>query len=128
MGWGLTSEEYLRHANEEILFIPLIETREACDNINSLLEAPRLEAIFFGPADLSASMGHLGEWEGPGVANRILEIRALAEERGIASGIMSQSVEDGVRRRNEGFGLIGLGPDTGLMIRSIREALEALRG
>ena len=46
--------------------------------IDAILNVPGLEAIFFGPADLSASYGYLGEWEGPGVADRILDVRARA--------------------------------------------------
>ena len=76
--WGLGLQEYLSDADEETLIIPIIETREAVEEIDALLEAPGLEAIFFGPADLSASHGHLGEWEGPGMAERILEIRGKA--------------------------------------------------
>lgn len=41
---------------------------------------------------------------------------------------MSTSLEDGVRRRDQGFRLIALGSDGGLLIRSINAALQALRG
>ncbi|MBI4552337.1 MAG: hypothetical protein HY710_08745 [Candidatus Latescibacteria bacterium] len=125
--WGLGLHEYLSDANEETLIIPLIETREAAEHIDAILDVPGLKTIFFGPADLSASFGSLGQWEGPGIADRILDIRAKAAARGIASGIMSTSVEDGIRRRDQGFNLIGLGADAALLIRSIKGALEVLR-
>ena len=126
--WGLGSAEYLHYANDEILVIPLIETPEAVRDIDSILDVPGLEAIYFGPADLSASLGYLGQWEGPGVADMILDVRARAAARGIASGIIAKSLDDGVRRRDQGFGMIGLGSDTSLLIRSIGEALEKWRG
>ena len=94
----------------------------------TFLAVPGLEAIFFGPADLSASQGYLGPWEGPGVAEQILGVRAKAAALGIGAGIMSTSLEDSLRRRDQGFRLIGLGSDTGLLIRSINAALLALRG
>ncbi len=72
--WGLAKDRYLEVANEEILVIPLIETRDAVENIDDILAVEGLEAIFVGPADLSASYGYLGQWEGPGVAERILDI------------------------------------------------------
>ena len=124
--WGLGADDYLRCADEETLIIPLIETREAVDEIDAILDIPGLEAIFFGPADMSASYGYLGQWEGPGVAERILEIRAKAEAKGIAAGVLSRSVEDAVRRRDQGFRMVGLGADMPLMIRAIRESLDAL--
>jgi 2-keto-3-deoxy-L-rhamnonate aldolase RhmA len=121
--WGLALQEYVRDANEETLILPIIETREAAETIDAILAVPGLEAIFFGPADLSASHGYLGEWEGPGIAERILAIREAAAARGIAAGVLSRGPEDLLRRRDQGFRMIGLGADTGLLIRSLREAL-----
>lgn len=124
--WGLQLQEYVRDANEETLVLPIIETREAAERIDVLLAVPGLEAIFFGPADLSATHGFLGEWEGPGIAEKILDIRARAAARGIAAGLVARTVLDAVRRQEQGFRLIGLGADTGLLIRALREALEAV--
>ena len=59
--WGLGAADYLASADEETLIIPLIETRGAIEDIDAILRTPGLEAIFFGPADLSASYGYLGE-------------------------------------------------------------------
>jgi 2-keto-3-deoxy-L-rhamnonate aldolase RhmA len=128
VAWGLGLQDYVSYADEETLIIPLIETRDAVDNIDAILAVPGLEAIFFGPADLSASQGYLGQWEGPGVAEQILSVRAKAEARGIGAGLLSTSIEDGLRRRDQGFKLVGLGADTAMLIRSITGALEAFRG
>lgn len=126
--WGLEFEAYLQVANDETMVIPLIETREASMNIEAILGFPGLQAIFFGPADLSASLGHRGQWEGPGVADRILEIRALAASRGIASGIMSRGSVDARARRDQGFAMVALAADTTLLIRSLRDVLDQLSG
>ncbi len=124
--WGLGMQEYLRIADQETLLIPLIETRQAAEDIDNIFEVEGLEAIFFGPNDLSASFGHVGEWEGGGVAAIILDIRARAAERGIASGVMSTSVENSKQRQEQGFQMIGLGSDTGMMIRALQENLGVL--
>ena len=128
VAWGLGSADYLSFADEETLIIPLIETRDAVDHIDEILAVPGLEAIFFGPADLSASQGYLGQWEGPGVADQILGVLAKAAARGIGAGVMGGSVEDCVRRRDQGFRMVGLGSDAALLIRSVNDALLALRG
>ena len=124
--WGLAFQEYVKAADSQTLIIPLIETREAAENFDDILAVPGLELIFFGPADLSACHGHLGEWEGPGMAELILDLRARAAQRGIGSGIMSLDPADTGRRRDQGFNLIGLGSDAGMMIRSIHSAFTAL--
>jgi 2-keto-3-deoxy-L-rhamnonate aldolase RhmA len=124
--WGLRYQEYLEEANTEILVIPLIETAEAAASVHSILEVPGLEAIFMGPADLSATSGYLGAWEGPGVAGQILNIAAAAASRGIVAGIVSRGHEDAQRRRDQGFKMISLGSDMGLFIEATRTALHAV--
>ena len=124
--WGLAFREYVKAADTQTLIIPMIETREAAEQIDDLLTVPGLELLFFGPADLSASYGHLGEWEGPGIAELILDLRARAAERGVGSEIISLDPTDACKRRDQGFNLIGLGSDAGMMIRSINSAFQAL--
>jgi 2-keto-3-deoxy-L-rhamnonate aldolase RhmA len=124
--WGLAFREYLKDANGQTLIIPLIETREAVENIDALLDVSGLEMIFFGPADLSASYGHLGQWEGPGIARKILDVQRKAARRGIGSGVMTLDAADARKRRDQGFNLVGLGSDAGLMIRSINSTLATL--
>lgn len=124
--WGMGMQDYLRDADGETMIIPLIETKAAVDDIEHILQVPGLEAIFFGPADLSATYGYLGEWEGPGVADEILRVRAAAASRGIASGIMSMNAGDAALRQQQGFQLVGLGSDMGLMIRSMESSMRGL--
>ena len=124
--WGMGFHDYIGIANEETLLIPLIETRAAAAHIDEILAVPGLEAIFFGPADLSATSGYLGEWEGPGLAQQILDIKDKAKARGIAAGIMAVDLENSQLRREQGFDLIGLGTDATLLVRALRENLRAL--
>lgn len=124
--WGLGMEEYLQRADAETLIIPLIETKEAIEDIEAILSVSGMEAIFFGPADLSASFGYLGAWEGPGVSERILEVRAAAAQRGIQAGVMSRSSDDALTRTQQQFSMVGLGSDVGLFIRAVSETKRAV--
>ncbi|MDB5349882.1 MAG: rhmA [Planctomycetota bacterium] len=126
--WGMGLREMTGVADQETMVIPLVETVAAGEAIDQILDVPGVDAIFFGPADYSASAGHLGEWEGPGVASRLLELKDRIVARGVPCGIMATDVENARMRAAQGFRMIGLGSDTGLLIRSSREALAALRG
>lgn len=121
--WGLGMQEYLSYANDETLLIPLIETREAVAEIDEILALPGIDAIFFGPADLSASYGHLGSWDEHGVADILSEIKSKAATKGIASGILARGMADAASRRDQGFQMVGLGADMTLLVRAIRETL-----
>ena len=124
--WGLGFQDYLDVANEETLIIPMIETKEAGEDIDNILEVDGLEAIFLGPADMSATYGHLEEWEGGDTAKLNLEIREKAEKKGIATGVVGTDLENTIQRQEQGFKMVALGSDGGLLIRSMRTALDAL--
>ena len=124
--WGLELETYVRNANADLLLIPMIETQRAYDNLDEILATDRLEAVFLGPGDMSASRGAVGEWEGPGVAEINLDILSRASDKGIRTGIVARSTSDAQQRMSQGFGMVSLGSDIGLMIRQIKSMTEAL--
>jgi quercetin dioxygenase-like cupin family protein len=82
--------------------------------------------MFFGPADLSSSAGHRGQWEGPGVADQILQAKDTIRRSGRQCGLLATSVENIRERQDQGFRAIGLGMDSGLLIRSIRTSLASI--
>ncbi len=45
--------DYQKTANDEILVMPMIETRQAVENIDEILDVPGIDAIYVGPADLA---------------------------------------------------------------------------
>ncbi|WP_183408281.1 HpcH/HpaI aldolase family protein [Nocardioides pocheonensis] len=124
--WGLDLTRYVRGANQDLLFVPMIETQTAYDNLDDILSVSEIDAVFLGPADMSASRGAVGEWEGPGVAEINLDILARARERGISAGIVARSTYEAIARRDQGFGMVSLGSDLGLMIRQIGSMTSAL--
>ncbi len=121
--WGLQAAEYLPTANDETLIIPLLESRNAFENIDHILTVDGLKTVFFGPADLSASYGYLGQWEGPGIEDKLLLMQAKAATLGISSGILARDGQELLTRREQGFRMIGIGADINLMIRSIQDVL-----
>ena len=123
--WG-KNLAYAATGNEHTLVIPLIERVEAGRNIDEILEVSGVDAFFFGPADYSASAGYPGEWEGPGVAEEILRVQGKIMGRGFACGIMATNLANGQKRIQQGFRMIGLAADVGLLIRGITDMLQGL--
>jgi 2-keto-3-deoxy-L-rhamnonate aldolase RhmA len=124
--WGTKLREATQAGNRQTLVIPLMETVAAGEAIDAILDIRGVDGIFFGPADYSASAGYLGEWEGPGVAERLLAIKERIRARNMPVGIMATDVPNALQRKEQGFRMIGVGSDTGLLIRSSLEALRAL--
>lgn len=49
--------EHQENSDENIVVLPLIETRRGVENIEEILDVPGVEFVFFGPGDLSNDMG-----------------------------------------------------------------------
>jgi 2-keto-3-deoxy-L-rhamnonate aldolase RhmA len=124
--WGQGLAEYTAAANEQILVVPILETVRAAANIAALSQVEEVELFFFGPADFSASAGHRGQWEGPGVAEQILAMKDVLRRAGKHCGVLATSHDDLRCRLEQGFRMLGLGMDAGLLIRALRGALATV--
>jgi 4-hydroxy-2-oxoheptanedioate aldolase len=54
---GMRTGDYLSWAADHAAVIPMIETRQAVDDIDNILAVPGIDAIYVGPADLSLTLG-----------------------------------------------------------------------
>ncbi len=125
-GWGQCFAEHVVEANDNVLVLPNLETVEAAKNIEQILEVPWVDVYFFGPADFSASAGYAGQWQGPGVAEALLGMKDKIRAAGRHCGVIAVSPEDLRLRREQGFRMIGIGVDSGLLIRGLRQQLASI--
>ena len=58
---AIEGPDYYERANEEVACIPMIETLEAIEDLDRILEIPGIDVAYVGPSDLSISMGY---WPG----------------------------------------------------------------
>ncbi|MFT7639428.1 MAG: 2-keto-3-deoxy-L-rhamnonate aldolase RhmA/quercetin dioxygenase-like cupin family protein [Pirellulaceae bacterium] len=124
--WGQCLAEHTSDANEHVLVVPLIESVAAIPNVPAMCELDGTDVFFFGPADFSATAGYRGQWEGPGVAEQILQLQDSIRAAGKHCGVMTTSIDNLVERREQGFHMLGVGADNGLLLRSIHQALQAV--
>ena len=124
--WGQCLVEHTAEANDHVLVVPLIESVRAISGIPDMCRVDGAEVFFFGPADFSSSAGHRGQWEGPGVAEQILQVKDALRCAGKRCGVISRNVDDLLQRARQGFQMLGTGSDTGLMLRALHESLKAV--
>ncbi|MBI2949126.1 MAG: hypothetical protein HYY23_15910 [Verrucomicrobia bacterium] len=124
--WGQCLIQHAKEANDHVLVVPIIETVTAGRNVQALCQVPGVEIFFFGPADYSSTAGYRGQWEGPGVAEQILAVKDTLRRAGKHCGLMTTSEQNIFTRLDQGFRMLGLGFDSGLMLRSLRSALAAV--
>ncbi len=49
--------DYYEKANDEIITLAMIETKEAVENIDDILSVPNLTGVYVGPGDMCSSYG-----------------------------------------------------------------------
>ena len=123
---ALFDPDYLRTADEEILIIAQIETREAVENIEDILSVDGIDVSYIGPADLSASHGHLGDMSHPEVQEAIDRVFDASVAAGVATGVHMGSGKTIMDRVEKGYNFITVGNDLGFVRAGAKEILEQL--
>jgi 4-hydroxy-2-oxoheptanedioate aldolase len=85
--WGRYSN-YGKEANDQVCVLVQAETREALKNLDAIAATPGVDGVFIGPADLSASMGYIGNQAHPEVQAAIVDAIARIRKAGKAPGIL----------------------------------------
>jgi 4-hydroxy-2-oxoheptanedioate aldolase len=85
--WG-RFPNYAKEANEQVCVLVQAETREALKNLDAIAATPGVDGVFIGPADLSASMGFIGQQTHPEVQAAIVDAIARIRQAGKAPGIL----------------------------------------
>ena len=124
--WGHALVEHTTEANDHVLVVPIIETVASCSQVPAMCQVDGAELFWFGPADYSSTAGYRGQWEGPGVADQILQMKDTIRAAGKHCGLIATSIENMHERREQGFGAIGVGMDSGLLLRSLKASLAAV--
>jgi 4-hydroxy-2-oxoheptanedioate aldolase len=55
---SLGSSDYLKQANEALLTMVQIETKEALENVDAIAAVAGIDLLFIGPFDLGNNIGH----------------------------------------------------------------------
>ena len=123
--------DYAKYANSEILKIAMIETKEALEKLDEILDTPNLDGIYIGPADLSLAVG-----EEPGfdrdekskAYNEILRILDAAKKRNLLAGLHNGTAEYALKMIKKGFNLVTVGSDSRYIAAGAKSDLEKLKG
>lgn len=83
---GLTTQQYVDKANEEVLVCLMLEEVEAIANIEEIVKVKGIDVLFIGSGDLSASMGLAGQQTHPEVLKLVEDGVKRIKAAGIIPG------------------------------------------
>ena len=121
--------DYYQHANDNIVSLAMIETKQAVENLDAILSVPNLTGIYIGPADMSSSYGLPPKFdvrEDP-VFSNIKMIAKKAKEKGKIAGIHNGSVKYMKEMMDYGFQFTTLLSDFRMMTSHAESLLKELK-
>jgi 4-hydroxy-2-oxoheptanedioate aldolase len=116
-------------ANDETLVLPMIETREAVENMDDILDVAGIAGVYVGPSDLAFSYGRAPKFdhEEPVFLEIYAKLIAACGQRGLYAGIHTASAAYAARAIGMGFRLVTVMNDSGLMAMAARAAVAEVR-
>ena len=123
--------DYAKHADDEILKLAMIETKEALENLDEILDTPYLDGIYIGPADLSLALDEEPGFDRPENTKAFKEISKIlesAKKRNLLAGIHNGTVEYAEKMIKKGFNLVTIGADQRFMSGGAKLAVEKIKG
>lgn len=106
---------YHGKADAEMCLIVQVESLAGLAHLDAIAATPGVDGIFIGPADLAASMGHLGQTGHPEVRAAIADALHRIAAAGKAPGVFAHDPALGAQYREGGAVFLAVGADTGLL-------------
>jgi 4-hydroxy-2-oxoheptanedioate aldolase len=123
--------DYAKHADDEVLKLAMIETKEAIEKLDEILDTENLDGIYIGPADLSLAVGEEPGFDRPESTTaykEILRILEAAKKRNLLAGIHNGSAEYAQKMISKGFNLVTVGSDQRFMSSGAKATIEKIKG
>jgi 4-hydroxy-2-oxoheptanedioate aldolase len=111
-------ENYVAQAHDEICVLVQAESKAAMTNLAEIAAVDGIDGVFFGPADLSASMGYPGQPSHPEVLKTIDAGIATVLAAGKAPGIIDTDPAVSERYLRAGALFVAVGVEADLLIRA----------
>ena len=115
--WGRLAS-YAHEANGQVCLLVQAETRSALDNLDAIAATEGVDGVFIGPADLSASLGHVGKPHHPEVQAAIADAIARIVRAGKAAGILTPDEALARHYLELGATFVAVGLDTHLLVNA----------
>jgi len=119
--------DYFDRIEDETAVLVQVETRSAVEQAESIGGIDGVSGVFFGPADIAADLGHLGQPMHPEVWDLIMPVAKKLISQGVPVGTLVFDTDFAKRLYGEGFTFIAVGSDAGLLARGADSLLNTMR-
>lgn len=119
--------DYAKNVEQEICIIAQIETVDAMDKVEEIASVNGIDAVFFGPADLSADMEFFGKPANSETMNLMMDGLKRCKKINVPVGILTNKDDVTIKCLKAGFSFVAIGSDTGLLARQSEALLDRIQ-
>jgi len=123
--------DYMKHANEEIMVMVMIETTQAIANCEDIISVPGLDGIYVGPSDLSLTMFGMDRMSGDNTEPEFLaamdRLIAVCKANGVYAGIHCGQPAYAKKMVDKGFRFITLQGEGAFLQSRARDVVNEMR-
>ena len=120
-------KEMMRHANENLLVVAQIESREGVEHAETLCGDPRVHAIWIGHYDLSCSLGAPGDFTTAEYKAAVERVLRLCRQNNKAAVLGSSDPVALVGGIVSGYRMLVYTSDHQIYSRAVRECMTKIR-
>ncbi|MGB8417639.1 aldolase/citrate lyase family protein [Paraburkholderia sp.] len=121
-------DHYFQNSSEGICVIAQVESTTGMNNLDAIARVDGIDAVFFGPADLSASMGYAGDPSHPALRQTVLDGIKRVRVVGKAAGVLATDRAYADEYLAAGANLVAIATDTGLLSRAASDLVSSFKG
>ncbi len=118
--------DYFAHANNEVCLILQIESVLGLSNLEQIAALDGVDALFIGPGDLAAALGHLGQIKHPDVQVAIRGALTRCHAAGKPMGILMADPELAAQYVELGFDFVAVATDISILRAGAEHALNTI--
>jgi 2-keto-3-deoxy-L-rhamnonate aldolase RhmA len=121
------TEDFVERRNADTVFIPMIESVPAVENIDAICSIPGVHAVFVGPGDLTTNMGIPKEYDHPDLIATLKRVIDVADRHHVAAGCWFGERRQAVRTIRQGARLVVYSNDGSMLRDAMGSAFTELR-
>lgn len=119
--------EYLQRANDEVMVVPMIESRAGVERLEAILQVPGIDMVLEGAADLSQSFGIPWQTEAPAVVDALDRVFACCRRENVPYCAIPRTLERREHWMRKGVGAFVLGDERGIAFRALQAAVRPFK-
>jgi len=125
--WGLGLREYAEQADDAILRVMMLESKDAVENVEEIMATDGIDVAFLAPFDLSQSLGVPGQFDSPVYLDALDRLEKATEQAGAIMGTLVLDADTAKAKLDRGYRFLMLGLDIALLEGAAKDILGQVR-